>query len=522
MQKFYKDHYDVVIIGASLAGLSAALSLREKGYDVLVLEQHNLPGGVATSFVRGGIELEASLHEMLSIGSETCPLKIRKFLESHNVHVDWIKVPIAYRYVSNKLDVLVHTGENGDFSIPSKEIAYASGDRTGTVEKEIKRFLEFCLKIHDQVDQVSGKHYSKIKMLTKYPDFVKVLGYSFKEVLDTYQLPDRAKELLSAYWLYLGSPIEDTPFLVYAYMLSDYLGYGAYIPRNTSHELALKMCEASMNMGVQVEFAQKVDKILVNNKKVRGVRLANGIEIKCDYVISGAYPTVVYGHMIEPSNEVPPEAIKLVNAMDIGVSCFSIVMVLDKDYQELGIKDYATFYAPMGLDTKRAFDSGKSLNKWEYITSICTNLAIPDATPPGTCFYSITYLPLGQSFKSMSIEEYEEYKRVNIDHFLEMESQRLGVKLKDHILEMVVETPLTIAHYVGSFMGSIYGYRHTMDNHAAAREQMEFEEQFISGLSFAGAHQYEGDGMSPAISSGIKSARDIVRENTRRKGGDKK
>ena len=48
---------------------------------------------------------------------------------------------------------------------------------------------------------------------------------------------------------------------------------------------------------------------------------------------------------------------------------------------------------------------------------------IEDVTPPGTCFYSITFLPLGQSFKSMKVEEYDEYKKVNIDHFLEMESQ---------------------------------------------------------------------------------------------------
>ena len=81
MSRFYKDKYDVIIIGASLSGLAAAITLLDKGYDVLVLEQHNLPGGVATSFVRNGFELEASLHEMLSIGSETCPLKIRKILE---------------------------------------------------------------------------------------------------------------------------------------------------------------------------------------------------------------------------------------------------------------------------------------------------------------------------------------------------------------------------------------------------------------------------------------------------------
>ena len=62
--KFYKDHYDVIVIGGALAGLSSALMLADKGLDVLVLERHNLPGGIATSFVRGGIEIEAALHEI--------------------------------------------------------------------------------------------------------------------------------------------------------------------------------------------------------------------------------------------------------------------------------------------------------------------------------------------------------------------------------------------------------------------------------------------------------------------------
>ena len=86
---------------------------------------------------------------------------------------------------------------------------------------------------------------------------------------------------------------------------------------------------------------------------------------------------------------------------------------------------------------------------------------------------------------------------------------------------MVVETPISIAHYVGSYMGSIYGYRHTMDNHAAAREEMDKDEHFIAGLAFAGAHEVVGDGMSPAISNGIKGAYDIINEDKRRKG-DKK
>ena len=65
---FYKDKYDVIVIGGALAGMSCAMKLASEGKSVLILERHNLPGGLATSFVRSGIEMEATLHEMMSIG----------------------------------------------------------------------------------------------------------------------------------------------------------------------------------------------------------------------------------------------------------------------------------------------------------------------------------------------------------------------------------------------------------------------------------------------------------------------
>ena len=108
--KFYKDHYDVIVIGGALAGLSSALMLADKGLSVLVLERHNLPGGIATSFVRGGIEIEAALHEMMSIGPEGNRLKVGKFLEDMGVNVDWLKVPEAYHASLPGIEVTLHPG----------------------------------------------------------------------------------------------------------------------------------------------------------------------------------------------------------------------------------------------------------------------------------------------------------------------------------------------------------------------------------------------------------------------------
>ena len=105
---FYKDNYDVIVIGGALAGMSCAMRLASEGKSVLVLERHNLPGGVATSFVRSGIEMEATLHEMMSLGPVEDPLYIRKYLDEMKVAIDWLRVPEAYELYSPEDNIDPH------------------------------------------------------------------------------------------------------------------------------------------------------------------------------------------------------------------------------------------------------------------------------------------------------------------------------------------------------------------------------------------------------------------------------
>ena len=45
--------YDVIVIGAGNGGLAAAANCAKAGLSTLLLERHNIPGGSASSFVRG-------------------------------------------------------------------------------------------------------------------------------------------------------------------------------------------------------------------------------------------------------------------------------------------------------------------------------------------------------------------------------------------------------------------------------------------------------------------------------------
>ena len=54
MSKPYKNMYDVIVIGAGISGLVCGCYLAKAGLRVLIVEQHNKPGGYCTSFKRKG------------------------------------------------------------------------------------------------------------------------------------------------------------------------------------------------------------------------------------------------------------------------------------------------------------------------------------------------------------------------------------------------------------------------------------------------------------------------------------
>ncbi len=516
-EAYFKNKYDVVIIGGGVSGLGSALTLSQKKLDILVLEQHKTLGGCATSFVRDGVEYETALHEMMSVGPKEHPLSIRKFFESHGIDVKWIRVPEAFRVVTNDIDVVIHAGTDGTYNTPAREIAdYLMGG--DDLYKKLLSFFKLCRSIYDAV---VGSDDNKFKKAANYMNLVGTAGYSVYDVLKSFDIPEKAMEILSTYWLYLGNIPSDLPFSVYAIVIADYFGFGSYFPKNTSHEISTKMAEKLVEKGVQIECGIRVDKILVENKTVKGVRLSDGTEIACDYVISGSYPNKVYTSMIEPKEEITKDMVKYVNAKEMGCTCFSVIMLLDRDYKDLGITNYCTFHAPYGMDFDTIWEEMNHDGPWNYATIVCNNVANHHASPKGTCIYSITALPLPKAFDNLTPENYEEMKIRNAKYFIESESKRLGVNLFDHILEITIETPVTISHYLGSWNGGIYGFLHSMNDHAVARVEMKKKEQYISGLYFNGATHTSGDGIATVINNGRDCAQSVFVEMVQRKRAKK-
>lgn len=511
---FYKEHYDVVIIGGALAGLSCALQLQQKGIkDILILEKHNLPGGLATSYVRNGIEIEATLHEMMSIGTKEDRLKVGVFFDEVGVDIDWLRVPEAYRFVrtapegGKPIDITLHSG----FETMSKEI---DAQYPGWGPKVLK-FMELCNTVYNSMNILSVTPMSKVQMLLKHPDFVKTAGYTATEVMDTFHFPKEIEEILTPYWIYVGNPMSTLPFTIYAFLMADYFRGGSYVCRNFSHEMSMKLQRKAEENGAQIEFCQEVEKILVKDGKVYGVRTARGDEISCDYVVSAAYPNKVYTQMIEPLEEVPEGAVKMINGRRLSVVPVSVMMVLEGTPEEIGIKDYNIFSGDT-MDTDKIWENYHTLGPYGYLTSICLNLANPSCTPEGYTQFSITALPLPEAFVNVREEDYFALKRKFANDMIDTYEKTTGIRIRDRIVEIEVSTPMTIAHYVGAWKGCIYGFSHSIDDHAVARLQMKEEDHFIDGLEFAGAHSISGNGMGPAVTNGRAAAKAIFEDLEKR------
>jgi phytoene dehydrogenase-like protein len=72
------EKYDFIIVGAGMGGLSAANFLAKYNKKVLVLEKHNIPGGLVTSFTRKDVHFDLGIHGLYELKeNQTIP----QFLE---------------------------------------------------------------------------------------------------------------------------------------------------------------------------------------------------------------------------------------------------------------------------------------------------------------------------------------------------------------------------------------------------------------------------------------------------------
>ena len=498
--------YDAVVIGAGNGGLVAAIRLLQGGAKVLLVEKHNLPGGFATSFRRGRFEFEASLHELNDFGTKDNAGDVRDLFDSLGVtdKIDWMEIPEAYRVIvrSENLDATMPFGVD---AFIAKMESYVPGSTPS-----MRKFFDLAEEVRlaqAYTSAQNGKADPKV-MVSQYGNFVRSGSYSVNEVLKTLKMPQKAIDILSAYWCYLGANLNDMSFVHYASMVNRYIRRGASMPKMRSHEISLALVSRILELGGEVLFNTEAVKILQDEKDggVAGVVLDDGTQIETRHVVANCAPHLVFGTMMDKVSE---KDVRATNARKFAGRGFTMFLGLNRTADELGVENHNYFLYDTS-DTVKQYDLMRSIRTNTAQATVCLNRAYPECSPKGTCMMYFTTLYMSDDWGNVKAEDYFKTKDMVANMFIDRFEKDTGAKIRDSIEEISVATPMTYARYCGHPQGVIYGYESQYWDGLMPRLQMMGEDHTVRGLRFAGGYSMRLSGYSSAYFSGDISGRQTV------------
>ncbi|HQI01906.1 MAG TPA: NAD(P)/FAD-dependent oxidoreductase [Deltaproteobacteria bacterium] len=489
--------YDAVVIGAGNGGLTGALTLAKAGRKVLLLERHNVPGGCATSFVRGRFEFEVALHQLSGMGSPERPGPLRSILGELGVldKVEFVEIENLYRVVwPGEFDITLRA-ERG-------AIIDTLQQRFPKEKEAIPKFFDLLYGFSMQMIQGLFFHDPEISK-EKYPLYFKYAFTPTQKVLDEFFADPVLKAVLSIYWSYVGVPPRDLPFGDFAIMLFSYIEFKPYHLKGGSQALSNALLDEFLSCGGEARLCCGAERIVTKNGKVAGVTTEHGDTVNTRYVLSNASMLQTYLDLIDPG-EVPAGVIERFRSTDISPSAFTIYMGFDCEPGEIGIHETSNFITNT-LDMDEAFSKWKTLEQAGVGMLSCYDVADPDFSPAGTCQAAYVTLLYGDPWYTVPPHQYYDAKYRYADEMLKL-AEKVFPGLRDHIEEMEVATPMTHLRYLGHIKGAIYGH----EQYAKDTPYFMSHKSPIEGLSFAGAWAMSG-GFQPTLMSGRSSARAILK-----------
>ncbi|MHA1519284.1 MAG: phytoene desaturase family protein [Promethearchaeota archaeon] len=501
------DHkFDVIVVGAGLGGLAASAELALNNKKVLLLEKHESPGGYASSFVRGRFEFESSLHQIDSVGTVDKPGHLGKFFKELGLIPERLKFFQAPEiYCSMFDDRKKYVLPFGLKEYEDKLVSYFPKE-----ERQIHKFMKVLIQIGEGLN-VGIK---PLKLLFKYPWFVRVLGLKLDEFLKKFFTNRRLINVISQLWGYIGQNPLDINAIMFCAMMHSYLVNGGAFPNLTSHNLSLLIATRIRELGGTVKYNALVDRILMDGDRVIGVELLNKEHYYADAVINNLNPRCTLQKMIPPE-KVPKSYLRRVLAPSIGPSIFCVYLGVNKPPEELGLTEYATFISKSENIGEICLKSG--LQETGLIVATCYNKIFPNISPPGTSIITLITIQIGKDWHTVPPQEYHSVKDKVANDLVSIFEKYLCPDIRQHIEVCEIATPLTAYRYTKNLDGSIYGSDSSVYNSPAFNLPHKSP---IKGLYFCGAW-IDGGGYSPNLGGGRIAAKKVIKDLAKRRNGGK-
>jgi len=481
------DH--VVVVGAGLAGLSAALRLAGAGRKVTVLERESVPGGRNGLLNKDGYAFDTGPSVL------TMPSLINDAFNCVGEDMkDWLELsPLTPLYRAfyadgSQLDVHANTGEM------EAEIAkhISSTEAAG-----YRRYVDFVTKLYkyEMNDFIDRNIDSPLNLLT--PNLARLIALGgFRRLspkVNQFMKDPRLQKVYSFQAMYAGvSPQQALAiYAVIAYMDSV---NGVFFPKGGMHAVPRALAAAAQKHGVVFKYNTTVTNVEVSNGRAKAVITESGERYECDAVILNPDLPVAYRELLGKS----PVTIK---RLKYSPSCVTLLVGSSKKY------DFAAHHnIHFGHSWDGVFDELIKKKQLMSDPSILVTVPThddPDLAPTGKHSYYIL-------FPTPNLDSDIDWKKQAgpyRDQMIKTIEERGYSGFGDSIETEVMTTPLDWKNQ-GMEMGAPFASAHTFFQTGPFRPRNMA--QGIENVVFAGSGTQPGVGVPMVLISGRLAAERIV------------
>ncbi|MCL1819700.1 MAG: NAD(P)/FAD-dependent oxidoreductase [Oscillospiraceae bacterium] len=481
----------VIIIGAGIAGLSAAVYAQRSGFDVTLIESHSIVGGNCTSWKRKGYLFEGAVHWLTGSSPAIAGFN-QMWRETGALNDD---VPI---HLYNPFRAVEHDGQilyiYRDIEKTAEQLRKVSPKDIPMINRLVKD-IRTASKLTVPLTDVKGVKMNNpqkmglktaLSMMPVLPVMNKFGKMSVGEYKKQFEHPG-IRQLLSVV------PDDYNSIALFMTLATLNIGDGGY-PEGGSIPMVQRMSKTFTDMGGKLLLNTRVDKVNIKDGRTTGVTLADGgTQLEADAVIV-TQETVAALDMLF---ETPPKDAWLKELRDTArhAVCTFIGIGVRAELPDITIPEWE-------LETPITY-AGQS------VSHISFNSYRRYAPEGGTALTAI-FLTDTYDFwkKAKDSGRYEEEKQALADQVSRALCQKYP-QCEGKIEVIDVATPLTYERYTGAYHGSWMGVMLPGDN--MAKTYLGHCES-VEGLFFAGHRLIPPGGLPTALQSGRTAAQLVCRQ----------
>jgi phytoene dehydrogenase-like protein len=314
--------YDALVVGSGIGGLTTAACLARMGKKVCVLEQHYTAGGFTHSYDRNGYEWDVGVHYIGDMGS---PRTMGRRLFDYITDGELTWAPMADHF-----DRIFLGREHFDLVAGKVEYREALIAAFPEEQQAIDTYLSYMREVRAGVRlQVLGKVLPRwvARLFENYrvrntPAF---FNRTTREVLETLTSNQKLIAVMTGQWGDNGLPPAQSSFIIHCMIAQHYM-HGGYYPVGGASRMAQTIIPVIQQAGGEVFTYASVEKILVGERGVTGVRMADGNDIHAPVVISNAGVFNTFETLLD--DQVPQRAAYLARLEQVQASMSSICLYI--------------------------------------------------------------------------------------------------------------------------------------------------------------------------------------------------